>query len=734
MPKLYKSAAWDSNWRQAICLVAVAALILGTAAYLFVSFQCEASSLWYSTAHDRNGHYLRCQNMARALRQGSIVSFVKEINAATVWPPFHPFVTGALLAATRLDYRIAVLSSLAAWVVCCGGAFALAHQLAPQNKKLAAFVALLFTLASPAHRSYATDIMLESMGAGLTMSALYFYVAARQQASARHGRCFALLMLALFLTKYNYWLLLALGLAVDALWEFHSAIQQSLARRLATFPPFVGGQLRHPLTYLIAAACVMCGYVLVAGRIAFAGVTIDSLSTPALTCFVLVLLRLVPWWWQIGRDAIARLPVPAKQLVYWHLYPVVLWFLWPRRLGIFLWYITFTEHGRVSERWPIVGNVAYYWGCLAGDYHAGTLSLVLVIALGGVAVAARRRWTMGTSAVFVFLALAALLTNYHSANRSRFLHSWLAAGWVVAGVGAASGVELLGRLRWPRWRGVLMMEASDTTAIGGMAYKRRAAAVALAIGVILAQGVVLLHAGHAEEGGPRTGHPAFLNLADAVAPQLMTSRRPVLISDAPFQLMLSWRLSEQRWSWQALQAEPRNSQTRWLDQFPEWLRRSGSDLVLLVDASKTPDAGLGTRIDLAQVRSLLIQSGTFSRAWMWRASPPDQLFAEVWRALPSVTAEVRHRPAEMGYGGHRFQALGRQANESQAEKRKSPAATREALSNGGGENRTRVPKCFGTGIYVCSPPFSRGRDLAASPAAFVRPSPDRQGPVRTIRP
>ena len=40
---------------------------------------------------------------------------------------------------------------------------------------------------------------------------------------------------------------------------------------------------------------------------------------------------------------------------------------------------------------------------------------------------------------FAFLAVAALLTNYHLANRSRFLHSWVAVAWVLAGVGAIVG-------------------------------------------------------------------------------------------------------------------------------------------------------------------------------------------------------------------------------------------------------------------------------------------------------
>ena len=40
--------------------VAVAVLILLSAALVYGFFWGEAPSLWYSTVHDRNGHYRRC--------------------------------------------------------------------------------------------------------------------------------------------------------------------------------------------------------------------------------------------------------------------------------------------------------------------------------------------------------------------------------------------------------------------------------------------------------------------------------------------------------------------------------------------------------------------------------------------------------------------------------------------------------------------------------------------------
>src|SRR5262249_42031935 len=147
----------------------------------------------------------------------------------------------------------------------------LAWRLAPRHKGLAGGVALLFTLASPAHRAFATDIMLESLGAALTLGALYFYVRARQERSAWRGRRFAPPFLALFLTKYNYWTLLAVGLALTTLWELRTSLVNGLRPwwRSGAVPKALASQIRHPLTYLLLPAFGLALYVKFVSRLTF---------------------------------------------------------------------------------------------------------------------------------------------------------------------------------------------------------------------------------------------------------------------------------------------------------------------------------------------------------------------------------------------------------------------------------------------------------------------------------
>jgi hypothetical protein len=608
--------------------VAAAAVILFSAVLLYAQFRQAAPSLWDNSAHDRNGHYGRSLNMAIALRHGSLAAVVKEIHAATVWPPLHPLVTGLMLAIGGLDYRLAVLTSLGAWAATCWFVFALATRLVSRYRGFAGCVALLFALASPAYRAYATDIMIESLGAALATAALYFYVTARQEQSAWRGRCLALLLLALFLTKYNYWTLLVAGLLCATAGEVGPFLLAALrARRPFDWRQWLSAQLRHPVNYLLPPAFALALYVRLVGGVTLTllgrSVTIGSLAFPAELCFVLLLLRALPWWWRQGRPAIARLSVPARQLVHWLVYPLVLWFLWPLRLSVFLWYVTFTHHGRTADTSHWLGSFPYYWQSLAHEYHANLASLLLVLALIGLAILGRRRWMTGTSAVFICLAVAALLTNYHSANRSRFLHSWLAVGWAAAGAGAALAVERVAERAASRML-------------------RPALLAGAAAGLAVCQGTALLGPGHSEEGGTLAGRPNLLGLADAVVPALADTHAPALVADAPFESLLNWRLGEDRGAPCRLLTPPHGLfAPAPQEQFKEWLRGHSCDAVLLIDAPFPPVMPTDSPLDVGRVREFLASSGEFALSSEWHDAGEMKIAAQVWRRITAADDGVR---------------------------------------------------------------------------------------------
>ena len=123
-----------------------------------------------------------------------IYRFLDDINQARVWPPLQGLLTAGVLLVGGLDYRLAVLPSLAGWVGTVFFGYLLAKRALPTGGVFAGLIAALFIVASPAHRAYGTDIMLESVGACLTLVVLYCYlvlVQARPQA-VWTGRCLGL--------------------------------------------------------------------------------------------------------------------------------------------------------------------------------------------------------------------------------------------------------------------------------------------------------------------------------------------------------------------------------------------------------------------------------------------------------------------------------------------------------------------------------------------------------------
>ncbi len=597
---------------------AVATVIVLSVGALYADFWRSAPTLWVSVEHDRNGHYSRSQNVAFAIRGADLGKLIKEVHAATVWPPLHPLLTGAVLAVGGIDYRLAVLLSLAAWGATCWFAFALAYRLAPSHRALAGVVALTFSLASPAHRAYATDVMIESLGAALTLAILHFYVTARREQSVWRARSFGLLLTALFVTKYNYWTLLAAGLVFGVLFEFRHAIRTAIAdwwRSRMSLGDAVG-YLRHPLTLPLIAAFALAAYIQFVGPLTLSlsgkNTTIGTLSVPAQICFVLVLLRVLPWWRHTGRDAVARLPLPAKQLVQWHGYLLAVWFLWPKRLGIFIWYVTSNQHGRGSETSPWTGSASYYWQCLTTDYHAGLTALIAVIALVGLAVVLRRGRSTGALPVFVVLVVATLLTNYHSANRSRFLHSWIALAWVFAGVGAARVLDRFGTA------GSALVRAL-----------RPALLVGALVGVVALQGPALVGLGQAEESWPRTAQPGLLPFADAAIAEIASSDRPVLVSNAPWQLLLNWRLSEYHSSQRRFLLPSSASLAADIQPFDIWLATvSGGPVLVIDDPHVVPPFSVA---DVAAFRAALATSGRFVLVAEWPAPHDSRVTVQVWR-------------------------------------------------------------------------------------------------------
>jgi hypothetical protein len=412
-----------------------------------------------------------------------------------------------------LDVRAAVLPSLVAYAAAGVFAFLTARRMAGAA---AGVVAAAFTLASPALRAFATDVMLESPGACLTLAALYAAVRVRQDGRPADWRWLAAALSGLFFLKYNYWLLVVVALAAEAAachgrgWLAGVAAPPGLNRA------WLVRQLGHPLNLIALALLAACVWVRCTGGgdVRMFGRTLVMRSNLNLATFAywVLLARVGPWYWRVARPWVKRDP-RWSAIVNGHVLPLAVWLAWPQKLACCLWVLNPADN--VGE-FPAAGawsGAQFYLRALTDDYHAnpGTLMLGLALMALGLAAGVRGRLRPGWTVVVALLLLAAVLTVRHPNRKSRFLHSWWPAAWVLAGSGLAAVPR-----RWPgaRW--------------------------AAAAGVAATQVPGMFAPPHAPEGGVRPDRPAAFAISDAYLPHLADAVRPAILSNVPLKFFARW--------------------------------------------------------------------------------------------------------------------------------------------------------------------------------------------------
>jgi len=548
-------------------LVLLAGVVLAGVHYR--QFLAVERSLWVGTGHDRNAHYRNGVKLALDLRQARPLEFLLDVDRNRTWPPLHPLLLGLLLFVGGVDSRLGVVPSLAGWVGTAVFGFLAARRAVPRGGHLAGFTAALWILASPAHRAFATDVMLESLGACLSVMALYFYLVQVQERKVWAGCCLGLTLTALFLHKYQYWVLVAVALSAATLasqpgfylqWGWATATRFSWRR-------WVKAQALHPLNYLVVLTLALAvflhledGKTFLLGNRAFVVRSSENLVHVA---YVFLFLRLLPWWRQAGRDWVRRLEPAGRQWVFWHAWPVALWFLWPKRLSYFLWYLT-RDHGQGEGAGQ--GGWSYYWTCLAGDYHLGSGNLLLAVGLLVVGFVAWRKVRPGGAVIFWLVLVGVLATFDHPSHRSRFLHSWVAAGWLASGVGLAQLVYGRWALRLGRLQPLLTLAAA-----GGL-------------GALQLPG--LLQAGHAPEGGPHPQGASSLDLTDFYLSSRNGPGRTTVLSTVSMKFLVDWTFAERCGGLDRLETHwfgfgPAGEGNR--QAFTRWLQTTSCDTLVFVD-------------------------------------------------------------------------------------------------------------------------------------------------------
>jgi hypothetical protein len=325
------------------------------------------------------------------------------------------------------------------------------------------------------------------------------------------------------------------------------------------------------LNYVLALLVGLLVFLVMSGgqtvTVANAAVSFRSPHNLLQVAFVVLVLRFILWWRREGHTWSAQLTSRFRQLVFWHGLPIAVWFLLPKRLGYWLWYLAANKGDRPDDD-PLAG-ISFYLSSSVTDYHLSLWSAALAAGLFLVAVLSWQRLRPGAHAVLFLVLLAAVLTVPHPNRKSRFLHSWIAAGWVGAGAGVA----------------VLL----HTRATSRLRHAQPVVATGIVGGLALAHAPGLLAPGHS----PERGHHDYLNmpattcdLADFYLPRLSQSRQTVFFSTVEMKYLIRWSFLERYRQRDRIEVDLKgfgSSPEENRQCFEKWLATTTCDTVVFVD-------------------------------------------------------------------------------------------------------------------------------------------------------
>lgn len=600
-------------------LVLIAAVAAGVVVYAW--FWQHSLDLWWWMGHDRHTHYMFGLNLALDVRTGDLGRLFHDIDRMRVWGPLHPVLVGLIELVAGPDHRLAVLPSLVGFVLAIWCAFLIPRRLLTTGGNAAGLLAAFFVLVSPAHRAYATDVMYESLGAGLSLAVIYLYLAALQDGTRRAAIGLGVTLSLLFLHKYNYWILMVFGLTIGEFVRQPKAWVQfglSLCRR-DRLPAWALVELKHPLNWVAAVLAAAAVTVAITGGGTLAlgrwSMSVQEPHNLVHLAYVAFFIRGILWWRQTGQTWSLELPSTLRTVLIWHGSVVAVWFLMPKRLSYFLWYMGPGNNDQGRGSVPFLHGLPFYLQGLADDYLPLAWGLYLLGAMVALGLLAWGRLKPGAAGLYLFLLVSAYLACQHPMLKNRFLHSFVAASWVVGAVGFVFGVQQVA---------------------GWISGELRPWAAGIACAILMGLHIpVLLEPGHAQEGGLKPGEPSTLAITQTYLPALADAKEPTIVSNVSTRFLWTWTFIE-RYGHQKVAAEIKNFKT--FENNPDvakrWLESTRSDALVLIDIRpfSTYDWKTKEYVDLAAFHQALAEQSAWTLAQRWEM--PEGVTITLWKKNP----------------------------------------------------------------------------------------------------
>jgi hypothetical protein len=591
----------------------------------------HSRDLWWWIVHDRHTHYTFGLNLAMDVRSGEFVRLFHDFDRMRVWGPLHPVLVALIQIVAGPDHRLAVLPSLAGWVLTMWCAFLIPRRLLTTGGNAAGLLAAAFVAVSPAHRAFATDVMYESLGAGLSLAVMYLYLVMLQDQTRRSAIALGLTLTALFLHKYNYWLLVCFGLIAGEFLRQPQAWLQyglSLCRR-ERLPNWVLQELKQPLNYLALALAGAAFYVGITGggTVTLGRFTLSFQEPHNLVhmAYLAFFVRFAWWWYRTGRICSLELPMTLRQVLLWHGGAVALWFLLPKRLSYFIWFLSPANTDQHRETVGFMHGLPTYLQGLQDDYLTLSWGIYLFVGMLLLALVAWPKLKTGSAALFCFFVIATYLTCQHPMLKNRFMHSWIAMGWVLGACGLAVSVQELTAFAAERWRHWAVAQAC--------------------VLLIAFLTPALFDAAHAQEGGLKAHEPSPLVISDAYLPALEDARNPTIVSNVSARFLWTWTFIECH-RHQNMSAEIKNFRAFNGDPEParRWLKSTRSDALVLIDIhpGSTFDWVTDEYVPLAAFQQALGEQRAWLQAKRWDLE--EGVTITLWQKTTSPQARHANLP------------------------------------------------------------------------------------------
>ena len=449
--------------------MAVAIFAIAVAGFMLVRSFPLSDELWRDLMHDRNGHYAFGLKLALHLRDLDIAGFLVELEKPKVWPQLHGLVLAAVLLIGGIDHRLGIVPSLIGWVMTVWFCWRIAIRSFDHRSLgiIAGIAAVALVATSPAFALMSTDVMLEGLGSGLSALCLWAFMAAYAEPDkAWRWRLLAVALTLLFFEKYNYWAFAVTSIALAALLidARVRALAWSAAKEAVTHAPEM---LKSP--FFIAGIVVLGA----AAAIGLRGPTAleilgerVSLYPPfnIVTAGYALLFVASVLLWRTHRVAIARfIGPPGSMLLAWHVLPVAVSFLLPRRLAGFVWFLG-PSNDPLGENPGMAGAAAIYARAIVGGFVSLPSIGWTCLALFAAGAIFMKRIRPEGRIVFAFAAVSAIALIVHPQHQQRFLTTSMFALFSGAGIGLAilaqfiapetprRGLRLASRQRRQCWR------------------------------------------------------------------------------------------------------------------------------------------------------------------------------------------------------------------------------------------------------------------------------------------